>query len=230
MPTQKLFKRRVRARMAKTGESYTAARHQLLRKAGEMAAVDSPAPSTDVPAEAMQVSDEAMRRATGKSHAEWFALLDAWGATRHMHTEIAQWLSQSQGVPGWWTQSVTVAYERARGMRATHQMADGFNVSATRTVGAFASRALEAFTDERIRERWLPGAPMRQRPTRAALTARFDWAEPPSRVVVIVDARDDGRSTVSVTHERVPDAAAADGLKRVWRERLGDLKALLERD
>src|SRR5688572_13732316 len=109
MPTQKLFKRRVRARMAKTGESYTAARHQLLRKAGEMDAVDSPAPSTDVPAEAMQVSDEAMRRATGKSHAEWFALLDAWGATRHMHTEIAQWLSQSQGVPGWWTQSVTVA-------------------------------------------------------------------------------------------------------------------------
>ena len=35
MPTQKLFKRRVRARMTKTGESYTAARRQLLRKVPE---------------------------------------------------------------------------------------------------------------------------------------------------------------------------------------------------
>jgi hypothetical protein len=32
MPTQKDFKRLVRARMAKTGEAYTAARAQLLRK------------------------------------------------------------------------------------------------------------------------------------------------------------------------------------------------------
>ena len=33
MPTQKIFKQRVRARMTKTGESYTAARRQLLHKA-----------------------------------------------------------------------------------------------------------------------------------------------------------------------------------------------------
>lgn len=35
MPTQKIFKQRVRARMAKTGEAYTTARAQLLRKAAE---------------------------------------------------------------------------------------------------------------------------------------------------------------------------------------------------
>ena len=33
MPTQKTFKTRVRTRMSKTGESYTTARQQLLRKA-----------------------------------------------------------------------------------------------------------------------------------------------------------------------------------------------------
>ena len=54
---------------------------------------------------------------TGRSHAEWFALLDAWGATEHTHTEIARWLSETQGIPGWWTQNITVNYERARGMR-----------------------------------------------------------------------------------------------------------------
>ena len=95
----------------------------------------------------MGVADESMVRATGRSHAEWFAILDAWGATDHTHTEIARWLGEAQGVRPWWTQSVTVAYERARGMRARHQMADGFSVSVTRTVAVDTERALAAFTD-----------------------------------------------------------------------------------
>jgi hypothetical protein len=37
MPTQKVFKQRIRTRMTKTGESYTAARRQLLNKSGEVA-------------------------------------------------------------------------------------------------------------------------------------------------------------------------------------------------
>src|SRR5687768_18580528 len=76
MPTQKTFKRSVRARMTKTGEAYTAARHQLLRKSAQ------PHPDTAMPTaatearpaapdqtEAFGVSDEAMVRATGKPHA-----------------------------------------------------------------------------------------------------------------------------------------------------------------
>ena len=90
MPTQKTFKRRVRTRMAKTGESYTAARHQLLRKGGD----PDPEPTVDAAATTVETelmtSDAAMRRATGKGHAEWFALLDAWGATDpHPHRDRA---------------------------------------------------------------------------------------------------------------------------------------------
>ncbi|MBA3587552.1 MAG: hypothetical protein H0W41_07935 [Chloroflexi bacterium] len=47
MTTQKTLKRRVRARAAKTGESYTAARAQLLRKA------DPPAPAPEPPPDTM---------------------------------------------------------------------------------------------------------------------------------------------------------------------------------
>ena len=42
MPTQKDFKRLVRSRMRKTGESYTAARRQILDK-------NNPAPQQDTP-------------------------------------------------------------------------------------------------------------------------------------------------------------------------------------
>jgi len=229
---QKSLKRRVRARMAKTGERYTSARRQVLAKA----TTESPAgtPLTDAtpeplePAPAYSTSDEAMRKATGRSHAEWFALLDGWGAAAHTHTEIAEWLSSAHGAPSWWRQSITVDYERARGMRGRHQMADGFRVSVSRTVTVPPDRALAAFVDDATLRRWLPGAPMEPRPTRAKLTARFDWSDPPSRVVVNIARKGIDRSIVAVTHERLPDAAVAERLKAGWRDRLGHLKAFLE--
>ena len=228
MPTQKIFKQRVRARMTKTGESYTAARRQLLHKAAGDTEPAAEAPAV-IPPDALVVADDAMLRATGKRHEEWFALLDAWGATDHTHTEIARWLSETHGVPAWWTQGVTVSYERARGMRARHQMRNGFSVSATKTVAASPERAFAAFTNARIRGRWLPGAAMRQRPTRAAMSARFDWSDPPSRVIVGVAPKGADKSLVYVTHEQLPDAEAGERLKRAWRESLVELKAFLER-
>jgi uncharacterized protein YndB with AHSA1/START domain len=229
MPTQKIFKQRIRARMTKTGESYTAARHQLLRKVEEPTAPAVEQPSSEIPADALLVADESMRRATGKGHAEWFALLDRWGATDHNHTEIATWLRESLGVAGWWAQGITVSYERVRGMRRVHQQGNGYTISVTRTVKVDPDRALAAFTNMTVRRRWLPDAPMRRRPTRAALTARFDWSDPKSRVVVNVVPKSDGKALVAVGHEQVPDAEAAERLKAAWRAWLGELKAVLER-
>ena len=235
MPTQKVFKQRVRARMTKTGESYTAARRQLLLKASDPARGPSSdealtvtvAPTTSIPPDAPLVADAAMIRATGKGHAEWFGILDAWGATDHTHTEIARWLSETQGTPGWWIQNITVSYERARGMRARHQMANGFSISVTRTVDVEPELALAAFTDEALRADWL-SVPMRQRPTRARNTARFDWDEPPSRIVVSLAPKGDDRTTITVGHEQLPDAEAGQQFKVRWREWLADLKTVLE--
>ena len=236
MPTQKIFKQRVRARMSKTGESYTAARRQLLRKTAEppiesAQSTPSAEPATAVeavPAEVRAVSEESMVRATGRTHAEWFALLDAWGGTDHSHTEIARWLSEEHGVRPWWTQGVTVAYERARGMRAVHQMTNGFSVSATKTVFVPPAVALEAFTNAAIRAEWLRDGDLRPRPTRAARNIPFDWDEPPSRVVVSVVPKGDDRALVSVTHEQLPDARTAARLKVEWRERLAHYKRVVE--
>jgi uncharacterized protein YndB with AHSA1/START domain len=244
MPTQKVFKQRVRARMARTGESYTSARGQLLRKASDadpdhetgldLASPVPPSPDPVEPPSAAPdpslfgVPDESMIQRTGRSHLEWFVLLDDWGATGHTHTEIARWLSTAHGVPGWWTQSVTVSYERARGMRARHQMANGYSVSATRSVGAEVDRVLTAFTEPALRESWLPAAPLSQRPTRAARTARFDWHDPVSRLVVTVTPRDGGKVAVTVTHEQIKEAGDAARLKAGWRGWLDDLRAFVE--
>src|SRR5207249_473349 len=126
MTKQKTFRRRVRARMAKTGESYTAARRMLIAK-GE-------GPEAEVPTFVPPMSDQKLVEATGQGWQQWFGLLDAWEAASRPHPEIARWLGAEHGVPGWWAQSITVGYEQARGLRAPGQHADGWAVTASKTV------------------------------------------------------------------------------------------------
>jgi uncharacterized protein YndB with AHSA1/START domain len=114
------------------------------------------------------------------------------------------------------------------GCAPTHERPDGFSVTATRTIAAEPDRLLEAFTDTAVRDHWLPDAPMTRRRTSAALTARFDWPDPASRVVVNVAPKADGRAVLSIAHERLPDAEVAARLKAHWRDRLAALKTLLE--
>ena len=221
MTTQKTFKRRVRARAAKTGESYSAARSRLLSQAD----TTSPAPDAR---ELTGVSEEAIVRGSGRPIGEWLELLDGWGAVDRPHREIAAWLQSDHGVPGWYAQTITVGYERARGRRAKHETTAGFAVGATRTVRASAERVTDAFTDPVLRAGWLPDAPMRARTATPGRSARFDWDEPASRLVVAVAPTGPDRVQVAVSHERLPDAETADRLKAMWRERLTGLKALLE--
>ncbi len=215
MTEQQSFKRRIRARMDKTGESYTAARRQLLEKA---------APPADA-----RVSDDAVRRATGRSRDEWFALLDGWGATERRHPEIARWLVAEHAVAGWWAQGITVDYEQARGMRMPGQQSDGlFAASVSRTLAVPVERVYEAFADEQLRERWLPGEHLEVTTARPARTLHARWEDSPTRVSVGFTSKGDARSLAALTHHRLPDPESAERMKAHWRERMDALKALLE--
>ncbi len=108
MTRQKSFKRLVRSRMEKTGESYTSARTVLLA-AEESAVVEGPPLAT---------SDEAIRERTGRGWEEWFDLLDKWGAAELPHKGIARRVAAELGIEplAWNAQAITVSYERARGL------------------------------------------------------------------------------------------------------------------
>ncbi len=173
-----------------------------------------------------RVSEEAVVRRTGRPWDEWFAILDHWGASDRSHAEIARYLNEEQGVPGWWAQTVTVGYERARGLREKYEHADGYAVGASKTIATGVDELSSAFLDETERERWLPGVVMRLRSATPARSARFDWGDGGSRVNVYFSSKGDSKSTVSVQHERLADAAEAERMKHFWRERLGALAAL----
>ena len=220
MTRQKTFKRRVRERMAKTGESYTAARRMLIANGHR--------PEAAVAEFEPPVADERVVEATGRGWEAWFKALDEWGAPTHTHTEIARWLREEQGVPGWYAQSITVGYERARGLRAPGEHADGFAITAQRTVAVPVARLFAAFDEPERREEWLPGAEMRTRTATAPKSARYDWEDGSTRVIVTFEDRGESKSVVAISHERLPDSETAEEMKAWWRERLTALKARLE--
>jgi hypothetical protein len=111
MTIGKDLKRLVRARMKKTGESYTTARLRLLKKKST-----APAEAGRY-AELAGMSDASVKEATGCTWDRWVRTLDRAGAAEKSHREIAK-IVAFFGTPSWWTQMVTVGYERIRVLNA----------------------------------------------------------------------------------------------------------------
>jgi hypothetical protein len=173
------------------------------------------------------ISDDAFRRATGKGPEEWFALLDQQGAQQQRHAEIARWLAEEQGVDGWWSQMITVSYERARGLREPHQKADGFAVSVSRTFDLDAE-AIEAwFTHDALRDRWLEPGLLRLRTVQLGRSARFDVEGTGSRLGVWLTRRPNGKTAVQLQHERLPDADAVEEWRAFWKAHLDQLGTII---
>jgi len=218
MTRQKSFKRLVRSRMAKTGESYTAARAMLL-------AGDEPAA-----ARSLATSDEAIRDRTGRGWEEWFDLLDEWGAAELPHRDIARRVAAELGIHplAWNAQAITSSYELTRGLREVGERADGFAVTAQKTIAVPAGRLFDAFADPALRAAWLPEADLRERTATRPRSARFDWSGGTTRVHVTFAEKGEARATVVVEHVRLADADEAGRMKAFWRERLSALEARLE--
>jgi len=209
MTTQKSFKRLVRTRMEKTGESYTAARASLLTAAE---------PGAEP---VLTSSDASIRERTGRGWEEWFDVLDEWGAAERSHKEIARWVATQLDIEplGWNAQAITVSYERARGGREVGERSDGsFTATISKTVAVPVEDLFDAFADEALSVRTAT------RPK----SARYDFAGNGSRVHATFITKDDAKSTIALEHTRLPDAGEVARMKGYWRERLDGLKTQLE--
>jgi len=269
MPKQKDLKRVVRARMRKTGESYTTARLHVLGKrkpAAKQAAAATKAASTVQRAAAVKqpvaaakrpvkaaaatsakkappkapaktaksdyaalagMSDETIAAKTGCTWEKWVGHLDHFGAADKPHREIVDHVHGKFGIPGWWAQSVTVGYERIRGLRAIGQRRGGsYETTKSKTVGVPVERLFAAFADARSRQRWMPGVTFTVRKATPSKSLRITWDDGTS-VEAGFYPKGPGKSMVAVAHTKLPNRARADELKRFWGERLDALAAQL---
>jgi hypothetical protein len=158
MTRARALKQVIRARAAKTGERYTAARRHILRE------LNSPAgnPKKGLPPQVETkkaaapastkggMSDVTSLKKTGHDLDHWFAVLDTFGAVEKGHTAAAKHLYEAHKVDGWYAQGITVAYERARGVRGMNQRCDGaFEVSVSKVMAAKPSQIVKALKEGR---------------------------------------------------------------------------------
>ncbi len=199
------------------------------------------------------VGDDRVEAATGRGRDAWFSLLDDAGATGWAHRDIAAWLVEQHDVDGWWSQSITVAYEQERGMRRPGQRSDGsFEVSPSKSLACSIETAFELVSEADSRARWLDrelrtvGAGESSEVLGATPTSSVRLAWPvgalgapddrPGRVVVgLYQARDDdgtprGKVRVAVEHGGLATAELAEKLKAFWKARLDDLSRLADEE
>lgn len=240
MTQQKDFKRIVRARMQKTGESYTSARAIVLSKRksrgpavkattnGRAASnnKNAAAPPSQWPAIA-GMSDEKVKAATGRTWAKWVSALDDVGAYKMSHKDIAALLGEKYGVRPWWAQGVTVGYERIRGLRERGQRCDGaFEASKSKTFAVSASDLYAMFSPRTIK-RWLPTGIAKDRGGTANRTVNLDWEDGTKALFSFV-AKGPGKCSVAVQHTKLKSKDDIPRRKAFWTERFEALASALK--
>lgn len=233
MTQQKKLKKAIRARSAKTGESYTSARRQVLLAREEPAA---PPPAPKPPAKG-GITDESVLKKTGHGLDHWFGVLDAFGAAAKGHTATAAYLHKEHGIPGWHSQGITVAYERARGLREVNQACTGkFQVSVSKTVPATVAEVADALRSAGRRAIWLAGADpglvqaldaalSGDKPREVKTKADYAWLRFPwdGRTVEIrITGKPKGASVVADNGD-LPDATLVEQRRAQWRAALAGL-------
>ena len=174
-----------------------------------------------------RMSDAAVKAKTGKSWAEWFALLDKAGAKKLDHKTIVAFLHQQHGLGSWWEQMVTVSYEQARGLRKPHEKPEGYEIAKSKTFAVPLAALYDAWNDKQKRCLWLkdPGFEIRKATPDKSL--RFTWCDGKTQVVTDFYAQGKSKSQVAVQHSKLPSAKAAADMKAYWAAQLECLQAFL---
>jgi hypothetical protein len=172
-----------------------------------------------------RMSGKAVKAKTGKDWKQWFSILDKAGATKMSHKEIAEYLYEKRGVPGWWAQTITVTYEQERGLREKHQKADGYAVSASRTSKVPISVLYKHWSDEKLRRQWLKDKIVVRKAT-ANKSMRITWPDN-SHVDVYFYEKGAAKSQAAVQHSKLASAAQVKRMRSRWKAALERLAGAL---
>lgn len=268
MTRARALKQVIRARAAKTGERYTTARRHVLHDlqtrtaavvhlpstsgSGGLAVDTSPGSAPSVlrdstrvvrPASSKgSVSDAKSLEKTGHDLDHWFNVLDRFGGVEKGHTASARHLHDAHEVDGWYAQGITVAYERARGVRAFNQRCDGeYEVSVSKVMTATTTHVIEGLTEPRLRKRWLSGVDGQlvnalvaalDSPRSKGIVVRADgqgryrykWGD--TTVQFQLFPKDGGKVLLVVTNSRLSLATMVEERRTQWRTALNALAQL----
>jgi hypothetical protein len=160
------------------------------------------------------IGDDAVHARTGKNWNAWFRILDRAGAKKMDHKQIVAHLRTNYELSPWWQQSVTVAYEQARGLRDLHEKPAGYEIGRSKTVAVRPETAYKAWSLLRTRRRWLQDPEFSVRKSTPNRSMRITWVDDKTHVdVMFWDKGDKERDKCQVTvqHSKLRSARQPNG-------------------
>ncbi len=130
---------------------------------------------------------------------------------------LVTYLFDSGEVDLWWSQGVTVGYERIVGLRLPYQRPDGtFAAGKSRTVVVERDQLRDLLLDEQARESLFPGyeTELRSRPTSKVVRLGIG----PGVAHVSLTEASPGRTKISIDHRKLPSVATVEEWKFFWDE------------
>jgi hypothetical protein len=169
------------------------------------------------------MSDAVIKDKTGCTWDRWVRTLDRLGAAEMPHRDIARLVHVKFKTGDWWSQTVTVGYERIKGLRACGQRRDGtYELSKSRTFDVPVKTLFDAWANPTARKRWLDGAQVRVRTATPPKSMRLDWTDG-SIIAIGFMPKGKSKSAVAVQHTKLREKETVNRLKEFWSERLDAL-------
>jgi len=172
-------------------------------------------------------SIETIEQATGRSWTEWLVWFKEHGAETMSHSEIADLVySELKGKvesAGWWSQSVTVAYEQSTGQREPGQRNDGsFEISVSKTVLGERKKVFEKYAKELSRISKFGGKKIEN--VRISVTPKRNYwkCDLPGhgKVEWSFEEKTLGKVLVTVMHSQLASSEDAAGWRSFWKNYL----------
>lgn len=173
----------------------------------------------------------AIEWATGTSWPEWRRIMADGGAADAGHAGLARIALAAMGerveYPGWWAQSVAVAYEQDTGRRVKGQVADGtFQVSETRTLPGTMDEVFEAWLARAQKLTEIDGAAIVDSPRETGTAKRRHWRiglADGRRPVLSAEAKGQVRAFLTATHTKLPSIEQLERWRAAWKDHLAGL-------
>lgn len=174
----------------------------------------------------MATSNAAVKKATGKSWEQWFALLDEAGATKLDHKKMAAWIHK-HCPSGWWSQMIAVTYQQSRGLRKKFQTSAGdFKANISKTFDVSLKQLFCAWEDAEQRMGWMnnPGVTVRRATKDKSM--RITWPDK-TWVDVYFTSKGKNKAQVAVDHSKLASPEDVQRAKANWTRSFEDLREWL---
>ena len=177
-----------------------------------------------------RISDEAVKKSTGKIWKEWFSILNKSGAKKMEHKDIAKLLSNKYGISGWWSQMVTVQYEQEIKGRKKHEKPEGYQISKSSTLQYSVTKIFNSINSPIKRIKWLadPGIIITKSTKNKSI--RGKWIDKKTIVEFQLYPKDKNKTQLVVQHSKIKSSKEAEKMKSYWGKQLNNLKKYLDKN